>query len=43
MRTNRKLSAPAVVSSLEKHILVDGFRIVIDLKQSRGPFLFDEG
>jgi L-lysine 6-transaminase len=42
MRTNRKLSAPAVVSSLEKHILVDGFRIVIDLKQSRGPFLFDE-
>jgi L-lysine 6-transaminase len=31
----------AVVSELQKHILVDGFRIVIDLEKSRGPHLVD--
>ena len=30
-----------VVSELEKHILVDGFKIVIDLKKSRGSRLVD--
>src|SRR5689334_9769613 len=42
MRTNEKLPASAVVSELEKHILVDGFKIVIDLEKSRGPYLVDE-
>jgi len=30
-----------VVSELEKHILIDGFRIVIDLQKSHGPYLVD--
>ncbi len=35
-------SAPAdVVADLEKHVLVDGFRIVIDLEKSRGCHLVD--
>jgi L-lysine 6-transaminase len=31
----------AVIAGLEKHILVDGFKIVIDLKRSRGSRLVD--
>ena len=31
----------AVVSDLEKHVLVDGFRIVIDLEKSQGSRLVD--
>jgi L-lysine 6-transaminase len=27
---------------LEKHVLMDGFRIVIDLEKSRGSYLYDE-
>src|ERR1051325_10683362 len=42
MSTKIKLPSTAVVSELEKHILVDGFRIVIDLKKSRGSYLVDE-
>ncbi len=30
-----------VVGELEKHILVDGFKIVIDLERSRGSYLVD--
>src|SRR3954469_12250722 len=30
-----------VLESLEQHILLDGFRIVIDLEKSRGSYLFD--
>src|SRR5689334_15270681 len=30
-----------VISELEKHILVDGFKIVIDLEKSRGSRLVD--
>src|SRR3954468_8605520 len=29
------------LNALEKHILMDGFRIVIDLEKSRGSYLFD--
>ena len=37
------LSIPAnhVVAELEKHILVDGFKIVVDLKKSKGSILVD--
>jgi L-lysine 6-transaminase len=42
---SKKSAAPIppenVVCELEKHILVDGFKIVIDLKKSRGSRLFD--
>src|ERR1051325_3682272 len=34
-------AAADVVSDLEKHVLVDGFRIVIDLEKSRGAHLVD--
>jgi len=30
-----------VIAELEKHILVDGFKIVIDLERSRGSLLVD--
>src|SRR5207247_129612 len=36
------VSAQAVVPEIEKHILVDGFRLVIDLKKSRGSCLVNE-
>jgi L-lysine 6-transaminase len=42
MSTKVKFLATAVVPELEKHILVDGFRIVIDLKKSHGSYLVDE-
>ncbi|MCI0745613.1 MAG: L-lysine 6-transaminase [Verrucomicrobia subdivision 3 bacterium] len=34
-------SPQSVVSDLQQHVLVDGFRIVIDLKKSRGSKLVD--
>ena len=36
-----KIAADKVVSELEKHILVDGFKIVIDLEKSLGSRLVD--
>ena len=30
-----------VLKTLEEHILMDGFRIVIDLEKSRGSYLYD--
>src|SRR5437899_11679929 len=27
---------------LEKHVLMDGFKIVIDLEKSRGSYMYDE-
>src|SRR5689334_2186408 len=35
------ITADHVVSELEKHILVDGFKIVIDIHKSRGSRLVD--
>jgi L-lysine 6-transaminase len=37
----RTIAPKNVVSELEKHILVDGFKIVIDLEKSRGSRLVD--
>jgi L-lysine 6-transaminase len=37
----RKVASRSVISHLEKHILVDGFKIVIDLKKSQGSWLVD--
>jgi L-lysine 6-transaminase len=31
-----------VLESLEKHILLDGFRVIIDLEKSRGSYLYDK-
>src|SRR2546428_6244886 len=39
---NRKsIDALRVLDTLEKHILLDGFRVVADLERSRGSYLFD--
>ena len=41
MRRKVEISPREVVSELEKHILVDGFRIVLDHTKSRGSRLVD--
>ncbi len=39
---NKKAIEPSrVLSVLEEHILLDGFKIVIDLEKSRGSYLYD--
>jgi L-lysine 6-transaminase len=41
-RKNRRLlDAASVLQRLERHILLDGFRVVIDLEKSRGSYLYD--
>ena len=40
---NKKTAAASrVLSVLDEHILLDGFKIVIDLEKSRGSYLFDD-
>jgi L-lysine 6-transaminase len=34
-------SAAEVLAGLEKHILLDGFRVIVDLEKSRGSCLYD--
>src|SRR5436190_1735613 len=41
MSTTQHIPPDAVVRELEKHVLIDGFRIVIDLEKSRGSRLID--
>jgi len=38
---SRRIDAPHVLQELEQHILMDGFKIVIDLEKSRGSYLYD--
>ncbi len=40
-KTNERINPARVLSTLEEHILLDGFRIVIDLEKSRGSYLYD--
>src|SRR5689334_14217274 len=40
-KSAQSIAPDKVVSELEKHILVDGFKIVIDLEKSRGSRLVD--
>jgi len=41
-RKNRRfLDASSVLHRLEQHILLDGFRVVVDLEKSRASYLFD--
>jgi len=42
MNNDAHVPAQAVVPEIEKHVLVDGFRIVIDLRKSHGSYLVDE-
>src|SRR5437868_5904298 len=40
-KTKKTVAASDVLDVLEKHILLDGFKIVIDLEKSRGSYLYD--
>src|SRR5436853_4152196 len=40
-KTKITVAASNVLDLLEKHILLDGFKIVIDLEKSRGSYLYD--
>ncbi len=39
--TNTQVPADRVLPTLSKHMLVDGFEIVVDLKKSRGSYIVD--
>src|SRR5438477_1009401 len=40
--TTKKIkSAVEVLAGLEKHIVLDGFRVIVDLEKSRGSYLYD--
>lgn len=41
MKGEPRISPATVVTELERHVLVDGFRMVIDLEKSRGAELYD--
>ena len=41
VNSQRQIAPGEVVSELQKHILVDGFKIVVDLEKSRGSRLVD--
>jgi L-lysine 6-transaminase len=36
-----QIPGPEVIPSLQKHILADGFHVVIDLEKSHGSYIFD--
>src|SRR5947207_12120414 len=40
-KTKKTVAASDVLNGLEEHILLDGFKIVIDLEKSRGSYLVD--
>jgi L-lysine 6-transaminase len=40
-KNKKSIDAARVLNVLEEHILLDGFKIVIDLEKSRGSYLFD--
>src|SRR5438270_10749122 len=39
--SHREHDASWALNTIEKHVLLDGFRIVIDLERSRGSYLFN--
>ena len=41
MTTTTRLSPRDVLDTLSRHILVDGYHVVMDMEQSRGSYLFD--
>jgi L-lysine 6-transaminase len=40
-KSEKSISASNVLGTLEQHILLDGFKVVIDLEKSRGSYLYD--
>src|SRR6266403_2786415 len=39
--SEKSIGASNVLGTLERHILLDGFKVVIDLEQSRGPYIYN--
>ena len=39
--SEKNISASNVLGTLERHILLDGFKVVIDLEKSRGPYIYN--
>ena len=37
----KRIAPSNVLETIEQHILLDGFKVVIDLEKSRGSFLYD--
>src|SRR6202171_2987157 len=40
-KQQKDLKASNVLETIEQHVLLDGFKIVIDLEKSRGSYLYD--
>src|SRR5438132_1106397 len=40
-QNRESIGASCVLDTLEEHILLDGFKVVIDLEKSRGSYLYD--
>jgi L-lysine 6-transaminase len=40
-KKSNRIDAPQVLHELEQHILLDGFKVVIDFEKSRGSYLYD--
>jgi L-lysine 6-transaminase len=40
-KTGKTKTAAELLQGLEKHILLDGFRVIVDLEKSRGSYLYD--
>src|SRR5437867_3265764 len=38
---NQGINASDVLQAIEQHVLLDGFKVVVDLDQSRGSYLYD--
>src|SRR6266704_1322575 len=38
---DRPIAATNVLKTLEEHILLDGFKVIVDLEKSRGSYLYD--
>src|SRR5438132_11247912 len=37
----KSIKPSSVLTTLEQHILLDGFKIVVDLEKSRGSYIYD--
>src|SRR6266536_2689831 len=38
---DKQIPAPQVLETIEQHVLLDGFKIVVDLDKSRGSYLYN--
>src|SRR5215813_9797591 len=40
-KTGKSLAPSVVLETIEQHVLLDGFKIVVDLDKSRGSYLYN--